>query len=276
MFRVLLAVVLLGSLSPGLGQPPGHGPGMMGGRGGHQDMAGIHALFDHHQQIKRTVNRLPNGVETVTESDDAKVQALIREHVAAMYRRLAAGQPIRQWDPLYAELFRQAAMIKMELVNTAKGLKVVETSTDPWVVQLIQLHADGVSEFIEKGWAVMHKEHPLPVPAKTATMTAIPLATALADGPDQEVKKLFDGPGRRIIQIKLRRGALLAAHKAAAPITIQCVNGSGELKTAADGAVVPLRPGVLVTIEPNVMHEIQAQPAVSILLTQFIAATAAP
>lgn len=142
----------------------GQGRGRMGGmgQGQPQDMQTIHKLFDGHQQITRTVKETANGVETLTESNDPKLQALIKEHVWAMQQRLAKQQPIRQWDPLFAELFKNADKIKMEVSVTAKGMKVAETSTDSYVVKLIQAHAKGVSEFVKEGMPVMHKEHPLP------------------------------------------------------------------------------------------------------------------
>lgn len=147
----------------GQGQPQGKGQmGGMMGQGRPQDMQTIHALFDNHKSITRTIKKIDKGIETLTESDDPKVQAMIKEHVAAMYKRLENKQPIRMWDPLYAELFKQADKLKMELLPTAKGMKVIETSDDPWVVKLIQSHAEGVSEFVKEGMTVMHKEHPLP------------------------------------------------------------------------------------------------------------------
>lgn len=142
------------------------GQGRMGGggmgQGQPQDMKTIHALFDGHKQITRTVKEIASGVETYTEADDPKLQALIKEHVWAMQQRLAKQQPIRQWDPLFAELFKHADKIKMEVSATAKGMKVVETSDDAYVVKLIQAHAKGVTEFVKEGTPVMHKEHPLP------------------------------------------------------------------------------------------------------------------
>ena len=87
-----------------------------------------------------------------------------------MKARLEKKQPIRQWDPLFAELFKHSGKIKMELTNTAKGVKVVETSDDVYVVKLIQSHAAGVSEFVKEGASIMHKEHPLPdAPKKEET-----------------------------------------------------------------------------------------------------------
>lgn len=256
---------------PGQRSMRGQMQGMMGE--GRQDMDTIHALFSAHQQIKRAVKKLNNGVETLTESGDPKVQALIREHVRAMYQRLSAGQPIRQWDPLYAEIFRQSGKIHMELSNTAKGIKVIETSNDPWVVKLLHSHADGVSEFVDQGMAAMHKAHPLPATANSekvvSEMKVLPLRTSVGEGKDKEVEQLYEGPGRKLVQITLRNNSILEAHKAAVPITIQCVAGSGILKVADAPEPIALKPGVLVTIEANVIHEIKANPDVSILLTQF-------
>ncbi|MFN7930600.1 MAG: hypothetical protein U0Y68_22295 [Blastocatellia bacterium] len=145
----------------GKGQMGGQMGGMMGG-GQMQDMQTIHALFADHEKITRTIRKIDKGIETVTESDDPKVQAMIKEHVAAMYKRLENKQPIRMWDPLFVEIFKNADKIKMQMEPTPKGLKIIETSDDPWVVQLIQSHAEGVSEFVKEGMPSMHKEHPLP------------------------------------------------------------------------------------------------------------------
>lgn len=155
------------TVTPGAGQGRGMGMGMGGNQP--QDMKTIHALFDDHKKITRTINNIKDGVETITESDDPKVKALIVEHAWAMKKRLETHQPIRQWDPLFAELFKQADKIKLEITHTAKGVKVTETSTDPYVTKLIQSHAAGVSEFVAEGMSVMHKEHPLPGEKKSET-----------------------------------------------------------------------------------------------------------
>jgi hypothetical protein len=141
------------------GNSPGMGPGM--GQGHRQDMQTIHALFDAHRKITRTVKNTEDGVITLTESADPAVQALITAHAQAMKKRLEQRQPIRDWDPLFAALFENAAKIRMEVIPTERGVKIVETSADPAVVRLIQAHAAGVSEFVREGSAVMHKRHDL-------------------------------------------------------------------------------------------------------------------
>ncbi len=150
-------------------QDPGQMQGRMGG-GRMEDMQTIHTLFAEHKKITRTINQLANGVVTVTESDDPKVRALIAEHAWAMQKRLENRQPIRMWDPLFVELFKHADKIEMKIEKTAKGVKVTETSADPWVVKLIQAHAEGVSEFVREGTPSMHKSHELPG-AKPAEQT---------------------------------------------------------------------------------------------------------
>jgi quercetin dioxygenase-like cupin family protein len=107
---------------------------------------------------------------------------------------------------------------------------------------------------------------------REGAMTALPLRIEIGAGPDKQVNALFDGPRRKLVQITLRNGAVLAEHKAPVPITIHCVAGKGTLTVGPDRQAVALSPGVLVTLEPDVLHEISASPAVSILLTQFTGA----
>ena len=44
-----------------------------------------------HDRIRRTVTNLPDGIRTITESDDPRIAQLIREHVARMGQRVRAG-----------------------------------------------------------------------------------------------------------------------------------------------------------------------------------------
>lgn len=157
-----IAVVGLAGFAQNRGEGQCRGCMRMGQSQGPQDMQTIHALFNEHKKIHRTVKNIENGVETLTESDDPAVQAMIVEHSLAMQKRLENKQPIRQWDPLFAELFKHAEKIKMQITNTERGVRVVETSSDGYVVKLIQAHAQGVSEFVVEGMSSMHKSHDLP------------------------------------------------------------------------------------------------------------------
>lgn len=136
--------------------------GRRGAGGPPPEMQTIHSLMDAHTKVKRSVKDLPNGVETLTESNDPKVAKLIQTHVAEMAKRLQEGRLIRGFDPLFVEIFRNHDWVKIKLEKTVKGMKVIETSEDAYVVKLIQAHAQAVNGFVKDGWDVMHKQHEVP------------------------------------------------------------------------------------------------------------------
>jgi hypothetical protein len=141
--------------------------GAMGRQGGHQaDMAVFHRLFDNRASITRQVTVLPEGVETLTESSDPAIAEVLQSHVASMAARVKEARPIHQRDPLFREVFKYADRIVMQHERTARGVKVVETSADPYVARLIQAHAEVVGAFIANGRAEMMKNHPVPAPPK--------------------------------------------------------------------------------------------------------------
>lgn len=142
------------------------GQGM--GRENRADMQIIHQLLGDNKKITRKVTKLPNGVETLTESTDLKIAALIKSHTLSMQKRMKEGRPIRTWDPLFAELFQNHKKVAMTIVNTKNGVRVIETSKDPYTITLIQWHAEAVNGFVKSGMPGMHKEHPAPPkPGKT-------------------------------------------------------------------------------------------------------------
>jgi hypothetical protein len=162
------------------GRGPGHGGGRGQGRGyvhgwgrGHgrgmgadpqfqKDRDVFHFLLANRDSIDRKVKKLEDGVETVTESDDPKVAAVIRDHVESMYERVESGNPIHMRDPLFAAIFGHSDKISMKVARTQKGVRVTETSPDPYVAKLIQAHADVVNLFVANGHAEVRKNHAVP------------------------------------------------------------------------------------------------------------------
>jgi YHS domain-containing protein len=168
--RSLIALVLIslvGSSAP-MALAQGSAPRSATAHDRGPDMQTIHQLFAHHQAIRRSVKLLPTGVETLTEASDPKVASLLQAHVAAMKARLVYKRPIREWDPLFAAIFAHADQIKLETINTTRGVRIVETSSDPSVVKLIQADAQAISDFIQDGPAGMSKRHELPGLMRTA------------------------------------------------------------------------------------------------------------
>ncbi|WP_299467356.1 DsrE family protein [uncultured Gimesia sp.] len=166
--NIMVLLLICGTTGSALAQPgPGRGAGRglgrgQGGQGHDRDHEDFRFLLTNHQQIKRTVKELPNGVNTVTESDDPQVAAKIQEHVYWMKERVEQQQPIRMRDPLFAELFKHADQISISYEKTEQGVRVTETSTDPYVAKLIKAHAKTVSAFVDRGFAEAMKNHPVP------------------------------------------------------------------------------------------------------------------
>lgn len=155
---VLSLFVIVLACSGARAQPPWAGAG---GRSG-ADRTIFHFLLDHRAEIGRIVKQLPNGVETLTEADDPATVAKLKEHVRAMHGRLEESRPIHMRDPLFAEIFRNADRIDVVIEETANGVRVRQTSDDPYVVKLIQAHANVLSRFIAVGYPEVRANHPLP------------------------------------------------------------------------------------------------------------------
>lgn len=128
-----------------------------------QDMRSIHGLLTNHEKIARQVEDIPNGVRTVTTSDNPQVAQLIRTHVRQMKARFERDQPIRLMDPVFRELFKHRDKASLAYEDIPGGIRVTHTSDDPQVVLLIRQHARGfVSEAAEQG--MRRAMHPTPLP----------------------------------------------------------------------------------------------------------------
>jgi quercetin dioxygenase-like cupin family protein len=100
-------------------------------------------------------------------------------------------------------------------------------------------------------------------------MKQLNLQTEIGEGKDIESNLLFDCARKKIMQIILRQNAVLKAHQAAEPITVQCVAGAGDFLDVSKNEIYKLTAGVLIIVEAEVVHEVRALPEVSILLTKF-------
>lgn len=142
-----LVVFGLGSgLNPLLAQ-------MMGDRAMGYDMQIIHQLSANHQQIRRTVEQLPNGIRAVTYSDEPEVVTLLQAHVASMYQRLAEKHPFPmiRMIPTLPTLFRNSDRYQRQLTKLPKGVEVRETSNHSELATIIREHAHEVDGFVKTG-----------------------------------------------------------------------------------------------------------------------------
>ena len=153
-------VTLAEAQRPGRGFRHGHGHGH--DERHDEDRNDFHFLLSHHEKISRNVTQLTDGVATLTESEIPEIADRIKKHVKWMKYRVEETKPIRMRDPLFVELFRNTDKIKMKVVETKKGVRVTETSDDPYVAKLIKAHAKAVSGFVKVGFAEARKNHAVP------------------------------------------------------------------------------------------------------------------
>jgi len=137
------------------------GHGMMGGRmdsATATDVDLIHELLDNHDLIKRTVEKLPDGIRTVTESDDPRIAKYIKDHVQRMGQRVRAGQEMNlpMESPALLAIYKNRDKITTKVEPTDKGAIVVQTSSDPATVAVLQEHAGEVSELVRGGMRALH------------------------------------------------------------------------------------------------------------------------
>jgi hypothetical protein len=140
----------------------GMGPGMMGGgrdAATMSQMRDVHELFINHDRITRTVRNLPNGIRTVTESADPRVAQLLKDHVTSSVQRVETGNdpglPIE--SQALRAIYQNYDKIHTTFEPIATGIVVVQTSTDPKTVAVLQQHASEVTDFVKGGMAAMHR-----------------------------------------------------------------------------------------------------------------------
>lgn len=150
---------------------PGSGPGRMGmgqmgvgmmGMGGSATKTERHEIRDMfmaHDRIKRTVINLPDGIRTVTESDDPDLAATLASHVAGMLQRVQDGRdpklPIQ--SPTLEIIFRNKDKITTAVEATETGVAVVQTSADAETVRALQKHAAEVTDLAKRGMIAVHE-----------------------------------------------------------------------------------------------------------------------
>lgn len=132
-------------------------------RARHQhDQSVFHRMLEHHDALHRELEHIEGGIRAVTTSDDPEIAALIRDHVPAMHQRLEENFTLRRWDPLYVEIFENRDKIHMDVDLLPNGVRVVETSEDPYVARLIQAHGEAVNAFVQQGFQAAQQPAPMP------------------------------------------------------------------------------------------------------------------
>ena len=135
-----------------------NGGGMMGGMMGNVSAADMNIymdMFNRHTELKRTVEMIPGGVRTTTESDSPDLVTQLQAHVSDMYSHLNQDSEVTCMSQSLPTLFSHARDYQRQLTLTTKGVQVTETSSDPALTQAIRDHAQEVSGFVRDGMPAM-------------------------------------------------------------------------------------------------------------------------
>ena len=112
-------------------------------------------MFSRHNEIRRSVEEIPGGVRTTTESDSPDLAALLHQHVPSMYSHLDQGGEIMCMSQSLPTLFRRASDYHRQITLTPTGVVAVETADDPNLTQAIRAHAREVTGFVTEGMPAM-------------------------------------------------------------------------------------------------------------------------
>lgn len=127
--------------------------GMMGA--GPADMSVYMDMFRRHTEITRTVEEIPGGVRTTTQSGSPDLAAQLHAHVSSMYAHLDQGIEVMCMSQSLPTLFRNAGGYRRRLTLTPTGVIAEETSDDPALAEIIRSHAREVTGFVREGMPAM-------------------------------------------------------------------------------------------------------------------------
>jgi hypothetical protein len=100
---------------------------------------------------------VPGGIWAVTKSDNLQIAALIQAHVSNMYDRVnqQRSMPMIGMSSTLPTMLCSANQYQRQLHLTPKGIEVIETATNPQMVNVIRDHAQEVTRFVTEGMPAM-------------------------------------------------------------------------------------------------------------------------
>jgi hypothetical protein len=119
------------------------------------DMSRYTEMFNRHIEISRTVEEIPGGIRTITQSNSPDLVAQLQAHVSSMYSHLDQGAEVMCMSSSLPTLFRRAKGYRRQLTLVPTGVTVEETADDPALTQAIRAHAQEVTGFVRDGMPAM-------------------------------------------------------------------------------------------------------------------------
>src|SRR5246127_5195539 len=119
------------------------------------DMSRYMEMFSRHSEITRTVEEIPGGIRTTTQSASPDLAAQLQAHVSSMYSHVEQGAEVMCMSASLPALFRHANGYRRQLTFTPTGVVAEETADDPVLTRAIRAHAQEVTGFVRDGMPPM-------------------------------------------------------------------------------------------------------------------------
>jgi hypothetical protein len=134
-------------------------PGLVGENASADESAELKLMFQEFQTISREVENLPNGIRTVTWSNDPEVMKVLVSHATVMIDRVERGDDpkIRIQSPTLDVFFLHGDEIFSEVKVHDGRLVVVQTSSNPDLVEALHTHAAEVTAMANRGMDAVHE-----------------------------------------------------------------------------------------------------------------------
>ncbi|MFK7892842.1 MAG: hypothetical protein AB8B63_18660 [Granulosicoccus sp.] len=147
----------------GAGHGSGHDivnmPGLIGENASANESAELKLMFQKFQTISREVENLANGIRTVTWSTDPEVMKVLVSHATVMIDRVERldDPKIRIQSPTLDLFFLRGDEIASEVEVLEGRLVVLQTSTNPDLVEALHTHAAEVTAMADRGMHAVHE-----------------------------------------------------------------------------------------------------------------------
>jgi hypothetical protein len=134
-------------------------PGLRGLDATPEESAELAVMFQNFTRITREVTNLPDGIRTVTFSEDQELMGVVTSHVVGMIARVEDGRDPKVFiqSPTLDILFERRDSIVTTIEQSDAGIVVTQTSDDPEVVAALQTHAAEVSDMVDRGMEAVHE-----------------------------------------------------------------------------------------------------------------------
>lgn len=142
----------------GTGHDVANMPGLQGTNAAPEESAELAVMFRRFQTMSREVENLPNGIRTVTRSNDPEVMDALVSHVVGMIDRVGQKDDPKIFiqSPTLDIFFARGDRILSEIDVTDEGVIVTQTSDDPELVAAMHEHAAEVTAMVEQGMQAVH------------------------------------------------------------------------------------------------------------------------